>query len=267
MTANSLYSNFIDAADDNGNIKKDRGWLNMISTLAGGIVRYDLYNELNAGGCWPMFGGTAFSHKFNFMNPVDSDAAYRLTFPNGMTHTELGMQGNGTNQYATTNFLPPNSFYTNSHLSIYSTSNQQLNDSRDIGVNGTNFSIQLCIIRGFNNQGFCYIGSYDAASSVGSSISSYDARGFYLGNRNSTSSLSFNRNGIKLAENINTYTPVGSPSSLYRVLIGATNANGTPTTFSNRRYGHASIGLGFTESKSNKYSHLVRTIQGIKSRQ
>ena len=32
---------------------------------------------------YPIVGGTATTHKYNFMNPADTDAAFRLTFSGG----------------------------------------------------------------------------------------------------------------------------------------------------------------------------------------
>jgi len=51
---------------------------------------------------YPFVGGTATSHKWNLVNPVDSDAAFRLTFSGGWTHSSTGALPNGTNGYADT---------------------------------------------------------------------------------------------------------------------------------------------------------------------
>jgi hypothetical protein len=51
---------------------------------------------------YPIVGGTASTHKFNFVNPLDTDAAYRLTFNGGFTHDANGLTGNGTNNFANT---------------------------------------------------------------------------------------------------------------------------------------------------------------------
>lgn len=55
---------------------------------------------------YPFVGSTATTHKFNFVNPADSDAAFRLQFNGGWTHDANGAQPNGTNGWANT-FLTP----------------------------------------------------------------------------------------------------------------------------------------------------------------
>jgi hypothetical protein len=47
----------------------------------------------------------ASQFKFNLVNPVDSDAAFRLVFNGGWTHSSTGALPNGTNGYADTKLL------------------------------------------------------------------------------------------------------------------------------------------------------------------
>jgi hypothetical protein len=68
--------------------------------------------SLKSDGIWtkmkaiyPLVGGTAATHKFNLKDPRDLDAAFRLTFFGGITHSANGIQGNGTNGYADTYLL------------------------------------------------------------------------------------------------------------------------------------------------------------------
>ena len=65
-------------------------------------------NGFNTGMIYmyPFIGGTAAAHKFNGMNPVDTNGAYRLTFNGGWTHSSSGATPNGTNAYANTYFAP-----------------------------------------------------------------------------------------------------------------------------------------------------------------
>jgi hypothetical protein len=51
---------------------------------------------------YPIIGGTSTQHKYNAVNPLDTDAAHRLTFAGGWTHSETGITPNGTNGYANT---------------------------------------------------------------------------------------------------------------------------------------------------------------------
>jgi len=55
---------------------------------------------------YPFVGGTATTHKWNLIDPQDLDAAFRLTFSGGWTHSSTGALPNGTNGYADTYFVP-----------------------------------------------------------------------------------------------------------------------------------------------------------------
>ena len=80
--------------------------------------------DLKAANIWtkmkcvyPLVGGTATSHKFNLLNPVDSDAANRLVFSGGLTHSSNGILGNGTNGWANT-FLNPSIIFPSGFASM-----------------------------------------------------------------------------------------------------------------------------------------------------
>jgi len=69
----------------------------------------NLVINLKAAGIWtkmkaiyPFVGGTATTHKWNLKNPLDSDAAFRLVFFGGMTHSSNGILFGGVNGYADT---------------------------------------------------------------------------------------------------------------------------------------------------------------------
>jgi hypothetical protein len=153
--------------------------------------------------------------------------------------------------------------YNSGHLSIYATTNQLLNDSRDIGANNTNLNFQLCAIRAFNGQGFASIG----ASTVfaGSVITNYNAKGIYISNRNSSTSMSFWRQGVKLSERTESFTYT-SGATTNPIIIGGTTNGASFVTFSNRAYGIATIGDGFTDIEAIQTSQIVTFAQGILNR-
>ena len=100
---------------------------------AAGITSYTQANAVNtlvvdlkSAGVWtkmkalyPFVGGNATSHKFNLKDPRDLDAAYRLTFSGGGTHTSNGYKGNGSNSYADSKFAANILSPGNAHLSFY----------------------------------------------------------------------------------------------------------------------------------------------------
>jgi hypothetical protein len=69
-------------------------------------------------------GGTATTNKFNLKDPRDLDAAFRLVFNGGWTHSSTGALPNGTNGYADSKFVPSTHLGVNSNsLGYYSGTN------------------------------------------------------------------------------------------------------------------------------------------------
>ena len=93
-----------------------------INTLVVDLKGYSIWTKMKA--LYPFVGGTASSHKFNLKNPVDTNAAFRLTFSGGWTHSSNGALPNGTNAYADTFFIPSANQTINSNgLGCYITAN------------------------------------------------------------------------------------------------------------------------------------------------
>lgn len=93
-----------------------------------------IYNDFYA--FYLPMGGTAATNKFNAKNPIDSNAAFRLLFVGGFTHTENAIVPNGVNTYANTYFTPSvHGLATDTAISYYS-----LTDSAgvyiEMGVSG-----------------------------------------------------------------------------------------------------------------------------------
>lgn len=79
-----------------------------VNTLVTSLKGYSLWSNLNA--IYPFVGGTASTHKWNLKDPRDLNAAYRLSFSGGWTHSSNGITGNASNTYADTffsNFTTP----------------------------------------------------------------------------------------------------------------------------------------------------------------
>ena len=56
---------------------------------------------------YPLVGGTAAAHKWNLVNPVDTDAGFRLTYTGTLTHDANGITPGGTtSDFADTKFIP-----------------------------------------------------------------------------------------------------------------------------------------------------------------
>lgn len=76
-----------------------------INTLVSDLKSNNLYTKINA--FWPIVGGASASHKYNLVNPLDTDAAFRLTYNGTITHDANGMSGNAlSSTYCDTHFAP-----------------------------------------------------------------------------------------------------------------------------------------------------------------
>jgi len=75
-----------------------------IDTLVRGLKTDGIWNKLKA--IYPFVGGTATTHKYNLKDARDLDAAFRLVFNGGITHSSTGALPNGTTGYADTKYKP-----------------------------------------------------------------------------------------------------------------------------------------------------------------
>ena len=75
--------------------------ISAINTLVNGLQTDGIWTKMKA--IYPFVGGTATTHKYNLKDPRDLDAAFRLVFNGGWTHSSNGALPNGTNGYANTN--------------------------------------------------------------------------------------------------------------------------------------------------------------------
>jgi len=89
--------------------------ISAIYSLAFGLQRLGLWTKMKA--IYPMVGGVASSHKYNLKDPRDLDAAYRLLFSGGWTHSSGGAKADGTTGYAISYLNTSTLGINNIHLS------------------------------------------------------------------------------------------------------------------------------------------------------
>ena len=74
--------------------------LNAVNQLVLDLKGFGIWTKMKA--IYPMVGGTAALHKWNLKDPQDTNAAFRLVFTGGWTHSSTGALPNGTNAFANT---------------------------------------------------------------------------------------------------------------------------------------------------------------------
>jgi PKD repeat protein len=204
---------------------------------------------------YPFVGGTATTHKFNLLDPQDTNGAYRLVFSGGWTHTSRGIKPNGTNASADT-FLAQNVLAQNDvHVSVYLMDN--LSSSGAVsGVDiatGATFYLSSWYqgvaggISNVNNTGLQVISRTDEAYF-----------GFYIASRLSSTTRKFFLNG-KLKDTF--VATSNTPSSTtFKLSLGSVGE------YSIRGQAFTSLGAGLTDSEADLLNTIVSNYQNILTR-
>jgi hypothetical protein len=224
--------------------------------------------DLKAAGVWskmkaiyPFVGGTASTHKFNLKDPRDLDAAFRLSFLGGWTHSANGALPNGTNGYANTNLndssLTPNS----SHISYYSRTNITT-VAYDMGIyNGTKgiwFALKYSGIDSFTG------GIFQTGASVEASVINLNSTGYYVGGKNGNTTVKFYKNGTNVVSIAKADTTATNTS----IYLASLNQNGSPAFgFSTKQCAFSTIGDGLTDTEAANLYTAVQTFQTTLNRQ
>jgi hypothetical protein len=220
-----------------------------INTLVVDLKGYSIWNKMKA--IYPIVGGTAATHKWNLKDPRDLDAAFRLVFSGGVTHSINGVQFGGVNGYANT-FLNSSVNLTNSnnHFSVYSRTSSVVATTVEMGCANTG-AVNFNHLRVAVNYLAGHITSTNFTSTT-------NAQGFWLGNKVANNDRRVYKNSTKEATN----TTVDSTTlPNFNVFIGARNDNGTAAVYSDKQCAFASIGDGLTDTEAANFYTAVQTFQ------
>ena len=231
-----------------------------IDTLVTDLKLYGLWTKLKA--IYPFVGGTASTHKFNLKDPQDTNAAFRLVFAGGWTHSATGAQPNGTNAYADTFYVPNiHSNSQNNSISFYSRTNSNAGQPYDIfASDGSNTTLRPfgLIVRYSTNVAY-----FSNGNLLHLSASNLNGEGFYQGFTDITNQRLY-RNAIELN---NIAIPTNSFPTL-PIYIGAANNGGTAAFFSNKQCAFASMGGSkLTTTEAIDYYTAVQAFQTTLGRQ
>ena len=217
-----------------------------------------LVTNMKINGTWakcsaiyPIVGGTATTHKFNLKNPADTNAAFRLLFSGGWTHSANGILGNAFNTFANT-FYNTNPI-ASGHLSIYSRSNLATAQSVDLGAGNT------AADRYYITAGLTSTNTPTAGFGNPSVASTGSALGFFTGTIISNTSRLY-KNGTQLNSSVVAISPNISVLNIGR--MGGANA-----LYTNRQLAFATIGIGLTPTEVASLYTDVQAFQTTLSRQ
>jgi hypothetical protein len=229
-----------------------------INQLVVDLKGYSIWSKMKA--LYPFVGGTATSHKFNLKNPLDTDAAFRLVFNGGWTHSSTGALPNGTNAYADTVFNPSTNFNTSTfnHLSYYSRTNSAIASEYVMGIyDGTSTNALIC--RRDTNLSF-FVADYPSGTSYRSASGSVtDGRGLFLGTQTGANAKLF-RNGSVIYSN--TGATLNNAIANQRLYIGVLNNTTTiEDTWTDKECAFASIGEGLSDTEAANFYTAVQAFQ------
>jgi hypothetical protein len=221
-----------------------------INQLVLDLKGYSIWTKFDA--LYPFVGGTASAHKFNLKNPLDTNAAFRLSFLGGWTHSVNGALPNGTNGYADT-FLNDlsNLSQNDAHCSVYSRTNTSVFapaiGSNSYGQNG-GCKLTLSVVGGTY---------YSIHSADQPNTANTDTRGFFIANRTLSTSTS-----LMIRGSVTTHTQASQTPSNTTFKIG-----GIPSFYDNKEIAFASIGDGLTSQNMTDLNTAVIAFQTALNRQ
>jgi hypothetical protein len=242
--------------------------LNALNTFDTGLISNGLDTKMKA--LYPFVGGTASTHKYNFMDARDVDAAFRLQFNGGWVHSSTGAKPNGTNAYANTNFNPSVSLTSilNVHVSIYSRT--EIRGGVDAGMNiviNNQINNELTILSSFSGSTYAFSNITGANSGAAVNSTFNSATGHFIANRESASSNKIIRNGTVLATNTTSITGIAPTGNLFLTAQNYfNNSNYQVLYYTTREQAFTTIGESLTNAQAITFYNLVQTLQTALSR-
>jgi hypothetical protein len=224
--------------------------INAINTIVKSLKNANLWDKIIAA--YPMVGGSASSHRFNLKDPRDLDAAFRLAFSGGWTHSANGALPNGVNAFAEM-FITPNVnlAQNSSHLGYYSRTNVTAGqvEMGSIGVS----SIGCYLLYSFNGAAFKTINSIESSQGTIANPTT----GFLLGSRNNSTEEFYTHRTTQ-----QTISRASAAPNNRAMVLGAYR-NNVPTVafFSSKQCAFATVGSGLSLAESLTYESIVTTFQ------
>ena len=221
-----------------------------------------LVTSMKADGTWtkcsaiyPMVGGTATTHKFNLKNPADTNAAFRLSFVGGWTHSSNGALPNGTNAYANTFLLPVTILGTNTHsFGIYSRTNDTIGTKVYGAISATSDILHNNLTGANFNSGAVANGVIYTANPTTSLL---------MASRTSNTLFQAYRAGVSLGTNTTALASIPNINFYF----GARNSNGTAQFFTTHQLAFAFLGGALNTTEAAALYTSVQALQTTLSRQ
>ena len=203
---------------------------------------------------------TAQAHKWNWKNPLDTDAAFRQTF-SGITNNASGITGNGSSSFVSTKFIPGTHGNANDFHMMISISAGSPNGRH--GCNSDSNANNLLFVPSLaaNTDYFrCWGTGDDGQITAGNTT----VAGRYGISRRAANDFEAYRNAASSGNKTGT-TNVGAPPST-EIYLCAENANGTPGSFADHTVNFITIGKGLTDAEMAEVDDIMADFNTAVSR-
>ncbi|MWB93000.1 hypothetical protein GON26_01375 [Flavobacterium sp. GA093] len=226
---------------------------NAVNQLCIDLKAANLWNKMQC--VYPFVDTSEFAHKFNLLDPRDSDDAFRISFgsPSGLTsHSALGFVSG--NQLANTHFIPSivQNVFSNGITIVCGT--HITGDVRSIGAYMS--TTQASVVSIWANP-------YFVSRMNGSNIvyGNTDSKGIYTAQRVSSTVSNQFRTGVKV-----TTSNSGGVLPTIPLYIASVNENGLQKYPDQKRTQSTYIHEGMTDSEVVSFHTIINTFENSLSR-
>lgn len=233
-----------------------------ITTLVADLESYNLWDKFQA--IYPFVGGTATSNKFNLINPVDSDAAFRLTFVGDVGYSSNGVTFNrvtsSSGSYANTNYnVNTNGSLNDQHISTYNRT-AGLTSGFFLATYDSSTGYQCSIQFDPTRLSFNVVNRNEA--NLGSVA---DLQGYWLISRSNSTEEKHYYDGSNYYTN--SRASQGKPP--YNLTLGVRFENGAPQngTYTQYNCAFATIGYGLDNTQQSNLYTAIQAFQTTLGRQ
>lgn len=225
---------------------------NALNTMDLALIANGLDTKMQA--LYPFVGGTATTHKFNFMNPADTDAAFRIVWSGGITHSATGVLFNGLTGFGDTNINASTDLTLNDdHVSISCITNID-GACFDMGC-GNGVSNRIIMAARLGN--IHYSDHYDYTTTR-VTYANTNRIGYYIDTRTTGSLLSCYKGGVLKGSSS---ALDGSSPANRNIYIGGWNNSGSLSHPTPAGYNFCTAGSGLTSTDASNLSTIEANFQ------
>lgn len=227
-----------------------------VNQLVLDLKSYSLWTKFIA--IYPLVGGTSTTHKYNLVDPQDTDAAFRLVFSGGITHASTGMTGNGSTGYADT-FITPSSHMTQNDVCAFAYCRTNASGSMvafgSLKTTATANGLQINPRNASDNF------TARCQENTLSSVANTDSRGLFGISRQGSTTYSMSKNSTQTSK-----TTTSTTLNSLKIYLMAINADGAVSTYDSREYAFFAFGTGLTDTECDNLYTAVQAFQTTLSR-